>query len=282
MGSKTPSSSIAVGYSDIRDLSIFVKVTDPNFFRSAKFFVAGNYGPVETVARVDFTTQSRANLDLSDAAVLYLLDTCYAAGAAVDGNREVFAAAAAGIELPTDSSWTKEVCRHLRNANGKPMTVAQLHGRMMQSLADGRLPVTPVHSELAPSAEGSIVLAPVSVNGLLLNPYGIETSREEDTRGQPMVLISVQLKDMTGPPSIEPFKTWLLAHQASIIHSGSVKIEVSGCHTFFSGFSGVLLLTLPVSVWVCLRADPAYSFVRFVTSDNEYLAGRPLTLAERP
>lgn len=70
--------------------------------RSAPFHVAGTYGPVEKVARVDFTTQSRANLDSSDAAVLYLLDTCYTAGAMVDGNREVFAAA--GNELPTDNS----------------------------------------------------------------------------------------------------------------------------------------------------------------------------------
>lgn len=218
---------------------------------------------------MDFTTQSRATLDTSDGTVLYLLDTCYAAGAMVDGNREVFAAA--GIELPTDNSWTKKVCRHLRNANGKPMTVAQLHGKMMQSLADKVLAVTPVHSELTPSADGSIVLAPVRG---LVRPYGDETAKD-DTRGQPTVLISVQLEDMTEPPSVEQFKNWLLTHRPSMIHS--VKIEVSGYHKFFSG---LLLLTLPVSVWVCLRGDPAYSFVRFVTSSN--LTGGSLTLAERP
>lgn len=153
------------------------------------------------------------------------------------------------------------------------MTVAQLHGRMMQSLADQILTVTPVHSELTPSAEGSIVLAPMRG---LLNPYGHETLRD-NTRGQPMVLISVQLSNLTGPPSVEEFKTWLLTHRPSMIRS--VKIEVSGYyHT--SSFSGVLLLTLPVSVWVCLRGDLAYSFVRFVTSDN--LTSGPVTLAERP
>ena len=221
------------------------------------------------MATADFTSHSRSNLDSSDSAVLYLLDTCYAGGATVYGKREVFAAA--GIELPTDNSWTKEICRHLRNANGQPMTVAQLHGRMMQSMADEILAVTPVHSELTPSAEGSIILAPARG---ILHPYSHETSRD-DTRGQPMVLISVQLRDLTGPPSVEEFKNWLLTHRPSMIHS--VKIEVSGYHT---SFSGVLLLTLPVSVWVCLRGDPAYAFVRFVMSDN--LTGWSATLAERP
>lgn len=206
-------------------------------------------------------------MDNADAAVLYLLDTCYASGATVGGNREVFAAA--GIELPTDSSWTKEFCRQLKSVNRKPITVAQLHGKMMQSLAEKRLAVTPVHSELTPTMEGSIVLAPVQG---LTKPYSGEAP--EDTRGLPRVLISVQLEDMTGPPSVEEFKNWLTTHRPSMIHS--VRIEVCGYHTSFSGF---LLLTIPVSVWVCLRGDPAYCFVRFVTSSN--LVGGPLTLSQR-
>ena len=217
---------------------------------------------------MDFTIQSRANLDTSNAAVLYLLDCCYASGPTADCNREAFAAA--GIELPTDKSWTKELCRHLKDVNGAPITVAQLHGKMMRSLADGKLAVTPVHSDLAPSMEGSIVLAPVRG---LAQPYSGGAS--EDTRGQPRVLISVQLEDMTGPPSVEEFKNWLITHRPSMIHS--VNIEVSGFHT---SFSGVLLLVLPVSVWVCLRGDPAYCFVRFVTGSN--LVGGPLTLTQRP
>lgn len=183
------------------------------------------------------------------------------------GNREVFAAA--GIELPTDSGWTTELCALLKNANGKPMTVAQLHGKMMQSFANGKLAVTPVHSELTPTMEGSIILAPFRG---VATPY---SEASEDTRGQPMVLISVQLEDMTKSPSVEEFKSWLTTHRPSMIHS--VKIEVSGFHT---SFSGLLLLTVPVSVWVCLRGDPAYTFVRFVTSSN--LVHRPLTLTERP
>lgn len=140
----------------------------------------------------------------------------------------------------------------------------------MKSFAEGRLASTPVHSELSSTMEGSIILAPVTG---LIAPY--QLGNPDDVRGIPMVLISVQLKDLTDPPSVEEFKRWLTTHRPSMIHS--VKIEVSGYHT---SFSGVLLLTLPVSVWVCLRGDPAYSFVRFVTSRN--LDTAPLALAQRP
>ena len=211
------------------------------------------------MARADFTTQARANLDYSNAAVLYLLDTCHGSAATLHGNREVFAAAS--IELPTDSSWTFELCRQLRNANRRPITVAQLHGKMIESFAEGRLAVTPVHSELTESMEGSIILAPVTGS---IAPYSV--GAPEDTQNMPIVLISVQLEDMTSPPNVEDFKRWLTTNRPAMIHS--VRIEVSGFHT---SFSGVLLLTLPVSVWVCLRGDPSYSFVRFVTSPN--LAG---------
>jgi hypothetical protein len=194
-----------------------------------------------------------------NAAVLYLLDACYASGPTVDANREVFAAT--GIELPTDRSWTKELCRQLKHVNHTPITVAQLHGKMMQSLADERLAVVPVHSELKPTMEGSIVIAPVRG---LTKPYSSEAP-EDTTRGLPMVLISVQLEDMTGSASVEEFKNWLTTHRPSMTHS--VEIEVCGYHTSFFGVV-VLLLTIPVSVWVCLRGDPAYCFVRFVTSSN--------------
>ena len=140
----------------------------------------------------------------------------------------------------------------------------------MKSFAEGRLAVTPVHSELTPSMEGSIVLAPV---GGFISPYKLDNT--EETRGMPMVLKSVQLQDLTNPSNEEEFKKWLTTHRPSMIHS--VKIEVTGYHT---SFSGIILLTIPVSVWVCLRGDLAYSFVRFITSGN--LVDSSLGLAQRP
>jgi hypothetical protein len=211
--------------------------------------------------------QARANLDLSDASVLYLLDTCHGSAAAMDANREIFAA---GIELFSDKTWSAEVCRHIRDTNRKPITVAQLHGKMMKSFANGILATTPVHSELSPAMEGSIVIAPVTG---LVTPY--QRDDPENTRGMPTVLISVQLQNLTGPPMVAEFQKWLSTHRPSMIHS--VTIDVSGYHT---SFSGVLLLTLPVSVWVCLRGDPAYTFVRFVSSTN--LISAPMSLAPRP
>lgn len=129
----------------------------------------------------------------------------------------------------------------------------------MQSLADGKLAVTPVHSELTPSMEGSIVLA--SVRGVA-KPYSDEVSK--DTREQPVVLISVQLEDMTEERSIEEFQNWLITHQPSMIHS--VKIEVSEYHSSLSRI--LLLLILPIPIWICVRDDPAYRFVGFITSSN--------------
>lgn len=163
----------------------------PTSFRSGPYSVTENNSSSQKVARAsaDFTSQSRANLDsVSDSAVLYLLDTgIRAAGTPVntDADREIFAASFLKIDpVPTattnsnssgdnngNSNWTKELCRHLRNASrrNEPMTVAQLHGEMIQSLAeigaDGqrKLPVVPVHSQLiSPMKGGSIVLAPES------------------------------------------------------------------------------------------------------------------------
>lgn len=217
------------------------------------------------VGRADFTIQARATLDYSRAAVLYLLDTCHGSAAGLNGHREIFAASS--IELPTDKEWTFELCRHLRNVNRKPITVAQLHGMMIKSFAEGTLAVTPVHSELTESMEGSIILAPVTGP---IQPY--RAGDPEDPRHTPMVLIAAQLEDMTSPPSVDDFKRWLVTNRPAMIHS--VRIDVSGFHT---SFSGVLLLTVPVSVWICLRSDPAYSFVRFVTSPN--LVGETPVLA---
>lgn len=223
------------------------------------------------IARADFTIQARANLDLSAAAVLYLLDTCHGSAATLDGNREIFAASS--IEPPTDNSWTAELCRHLRSANRKPVTVAQLHGKMMKSFADGRLAVTPVHSQLSESMEGSIILAPLTV--LVAPPYKAEV--QQDQENAPTVLISVKLKDSTTPLQVEEFRKWLITNRPSM--ANSVKVDVTGYH--HTAFSGIMLLRIPVPVWVCLRSDPAYSFVDLVRSGN--LAVPPqFSLAERP
>ena len=261
----------------------------PSFLRSGPYYVTERYGPVEKIAKADFTMQSRANLDITDAAVLYLLDTCYASGLTTEYNREVFAAAATGTELPTagtdSSNWTKELCRHLQNVKGTPITVAQLHGMMMQSLADGKLAVTPVHSEPTPSMQGrSIVLAPLilSRGGVPANskPYREEEVFKEEgnpRQEQPMVLISVQLEEKNMPKAsnsivVEELKDWLIhvatTHRpSSMIRLMIMKIEVVEYRSSFP--RGILLLiTLPIPVWVCLRGDPAYCFVRFVRTTS--------------
>lgn len=186
----------------------------------------------------------------------------------MDANREIFAAS--GVELFSDKTWSAELCRQIRHADRKPITVAQLHEKMMKSFANGILATTPVHSELSSSMEGSIVIAPVTD---LVTPN--QRGDPENTRGMSTVLISVQLQDLTAQPMVAGFQKWLSTHRPSMIHS--VTIDVSGYHT---SFSGVLLLTLPISVWVCLRGDPAYSFVRFVSSTN--LISTPMSLAPRP
>lgn len=300
---------------------------------------------------MDFTTQTRVLLDTSDATILYLLDSGYAAPPLADTTREVFAAAAAkpatafsifsfnnrtctscdnnsnsnGNSINSDDggNWTKELCRHLRNAKSKgngtptPITVAQLYSQMMQSLADGKLAVTPVHPELTPSMEGrSIVLASVSasasgsasvsahVGGTARFEGSGDVVTTEEQEGEKeaenfrekalgMVLISVQLEERmragagagagTNASSIDDFKSWLLAHCPcpSLPSSSSSSpssttttpparagmIELVGSFPSFP-FSvskrTLLLVLLPVEVWVCLRGDAAYSFVRFV------------------
>ncbi|MCJ1348680.1 hypothetical protein MMC31_006913, partial [Peltigera leucophlebia] len=77
---------------------------------------------------------------------------------AMESEKEVFASSA--VELPTVSTlWTKFVTKTLKSFNKVPVTVAQLHGRMMKHCVTEELVTTPVLSELG--MFGSVVLAQV-------------------------------------------------------------------------------------------------------------------------
>ena len=164
-------------------------------------------------ASVDFTTQSRANLDMiSDSALLYLLDTgVHASGSPITTNAERELLAAIKIDpmmiatTDTDSNsddddhygngnWTKQLCQYLRIASrtNEPLTVAQLFGKMIQSLLEadahadgGKLDDYPVHSRLMPSMGGrSIILAPESARtwtgfGEIAKPLSISDSGKD-------------------------------------------------------------------------------------------------------
>ena len=187
--------------------------------------------------------------------MLYLLDTSHGSAASLPGCHEILAASS--VNAPSNSSWTTELCRHLRNINRQPITVAQLYAKMMKSFAEGRLASNLVRLNVPDSN----VLAPVQNP---TTPY--ELGDPEDVRGMPMALISAQLKCLTDPPSIEEIKHLLTTHGRAMRQS--VKIEVNGYHrTCFSGVV-LVLLTLPISVWACLHHNPAYTFVRFVMSGN--------------
>jgi hypothetical protein len=81
-----------------------------------------------------------------------------------------------------------------------------------------------MHSELTPSMKGSIVLT--CVEGVIA-PY--EPDEAEEPRGMPIVLISVQLKDLTKAPSVEEFKKWLTTHRTSMILNAFVSLKLKMC-----------------------------------------------------
>jgi hypothetical protein len=211
---------------------------------------------------IDFYQRIAVILDLCEGDVLYVIDACYSASAAVENPRETLASSA--IEMVSNAravglqSFTQALCETIR-AHPSPATVAQIHARLVSQWLDskkgGYLQTTPVHKAAAGFNIPSITLAPFQPSA---PPTEQKPNRPDPAKAK--VLISVTL-DGTVPHNLNEWRSWLKRQ----VPANVAKIEVAGV---FEGNSVVVLLCVPVVIWDMLPNHNAYTFVGYVTSPN--------------
>lgn len=279
----------------------------------------------------------------SQADVLFLLDCCYASSAgtreASHGSKEVLAACSmedvtTGVH---DNSFTRSLIAELRHGAEKGLTTWELNGRLMARRGRNELAFTPRHFPLGAAAMARIELRPLRSTSRLHpehDPYGYQGGAGSDlatpslsesastipTEDEAMffgnrILLSINLRDWTIPPSVEEWFDWLRKDAPRNIESIGARFQPSTgqraidkptgaqnprtwaesvptledpfrqrrlenvmvrSESAFDSHSTLLLVSIPLPLWTFLPHNPAYSFVGYITSRNR-LPGRQLS-----
>ena len=206
-------------------------------------------------------------LGVSDAHFLFLLDCCFASSAVFSAKGEVLAASAIDRVTPSSGqqeSFSRVLASTLLALNGRPITVAQLHGKLMRDYYDGDLKTTPVHTELSDdlARSGSIVLAPLQ-DAPAPPPRNKRENPWPATANEPKILIAVTLSDTEQVPDVTQWKRGLMRDLPSGIED--IDITLTG---FYTGQSALLVVKVPIAVWSALVSRPGYRFLGMTRSDN--------------
>lgn len=206
--------------------------------------------------------QHRKYTDHAQADTLYILDCCYASVAAIEGNNELLAAS--GRESIAASELTTSFCSAFTNCmealEGYPITVAQIHARLLRFAHENRLQATPVHATLSRNRPSITLQA--------LNQENTGTSFEERMqRYQAMgdsllrVLIKVKIQGAATRPRIAEWTRWLTTNLLSNV--AEISLEAA-----FEGNSTLLFVTVPLELWSSMEDNEACTFIDFVQSEN--------------
>lgn len=213
--------------------------------------------------------------------VLFILDSCFTASAALYDGPEMLAAASwgdvAGAQL--DTSFTRMLIDELKSLDGSPCSIAHIYASIHRNAIVNNLGRGPVH--IAKKGKESIILAKI-YGPKQRKPESFEVRRQRIDRlpsSENRVLISIHLQDNITVPDLEQWKNWLTTNIPSRLLSTDITIEA-----IFHGASSVALITLPLEVWTMLPInEEAYSFISFVNSNNilpqlDPPAGSPLAI----
>jgi ribosomal protein S10 len=208
----------------------------------------------------------RTSLETAVGDVLYILDTCFAASAAIYDGPEVLAAVSWGDVAAANlqTSFTRMLIDELKALDGAPCPVARIYSSIHRNAITNNLERGPVH--IPKKGKESIVLTKMHGPKQRKPESYITRKRRIDAfdPSENRVLIAVNLQDNIHMPDMEEWKNWLTTNIPSHILSSDITIEA-----VFHGSSSVLLVTLPVEVWTMLPADEeAYNFITFVQSNN--------------
>ncbi|MCJ1285109.1 hypothetical protein MMC26_004447 [Xylographa opegraphella] len=275
--------------------------------------------------------------------VLFILDCCYASTAgtrgAISGSKEVLAACS--MEDKTtgvhDNSFTSNLIEILKDDHTKKLTAWKVSKRLMARRDANRLYYTPRHFPLSDGDASCIPLRPLNENPPLtppmhyVRPHGhpnlpnspplteiaSTVTDEDDSLFEDRIVISINLKDPTQPPSKKQWLTYLSERVPENI--SSIRVSYSPGHkdwslqlptksqedtttyirsiptlpdpervrrveeelvrteSAFESNSMLLLVSVPLPLWDFLPDNPAYSFVGYIHSEN--LAPSPAMLS---
>ncbi|KAK2802187.1 hypothetical protein FQN51_004868 [Onygenales sp. PD_10] len=202
---------------------------------------------------VDFTP-ARNHLCAKSSGVLFLLDCCHAAGAAIGSGKELIAAFAIEsiAKEPGYSSFTSAIIQELQHASavGEYLTAAILYRKLLQKTFHGSLKTSPVHVEFSTTGQSSILLLPQKPSNMIHSmpatwPNNIPVS----------VVLSVDLRDASSNVLAE-LASWLRRSRPS--RAEKVKFRSS-----WKSGSYTVIFELPVEVWYCLNSHVAIKFISF-------------------
>lgn len=238
-----------------------------------------------------------------------------------------------------DNSFTRILIEELLRGAKKGLTTWELNGQLMRRRVRDDLKYTPRHFPLldAAGAKPRIELRPLRSSSELHpehDPHGshgditgselatpslAETAstlptEDEDMFFENRILLSINLKDWTIPPSVAEWSGWLRGNAPSNIQSIIARFHrpthqraidkandaqnprtwAESVHTFedpgrkervdkvivrsesaFDSHSTLLLVSIPLSLWTFLPDNPAYSFVGLITSRNRLTSRGP-------
>ena len=197
-------------------------------------------------------------LDPCPAGVLYPLDCCHPASAAITQGKELIAAA----ERSTPSSLSQPFTRYLKRAltqaalNRAYLTGAQLWFKLLQDYYDSHVRDFPIHAEkqTGPFPRTSIVLAPlgedpnptqwpplIGANAVTLG------ARHEDIKA----VISIHIGDAQSQDTFDEMRTWL-----TTLRPAGITFD-----TAWPSNPLTMIVTIPLPVFYCLPSIPGLAFV---------------------
>lgn len=187
--------------------------------------------------------------------MLFLLDACHSAGAAIGGPRkELIAASAVGVSAkgPGYHSFTTVLNQELVHAasSGEFITASMLFAKLLNNTHNGSLKYCPVHAEMSPEARLSIFLLPLQ-NVRSPGPSPATWPNCIPTS----VVLTVQLRDGTSN-TLDQLQTWLT-------NTKPPGVECVKLRTIWRSTSCTLVFELPVEAWYCLAGHPAIWFLSY-------------------
>ncbi|KAL8878015.1 MAG: hypothetical protein Q9198_004089 [Flavoplaca austrocitrina] len=204
-----------------------------------------------------------ATLELHDSDVAYLLDSCYGTSLALKTGKELLASSS--VEIVSTASgmtgFTRQLCDLLEKQERKPITLAHIHAKLLKKHFAGidntimGLELTPVHTELNPNQQGSLILAPLRTSSFR-NPVPWPSRNVPFLdRDHLKVQISVHMWN-TKIPELQNWVKWLTTNKPPFIRELEISVATA-CKT------GSLLVTLiiPAAVHSAMHGNPAYQMI---------------------
>ena len=228
--------------------------------------------------------------------VLIILDCCFAATAARDTTegttKEILAAC--GRESPTHGvgiqSFTSALIEEMQAFEGEPFTAAMLHSRLVTMR--WRLAFTPIYALLSERGGNSITIYPFADDRAWDRPEPQPLAELEVTNNSQDVQASMTINDssLSQTSQKQTFDTRVLltvsvvqdaihdvSHWVSWLTTAApwdvTKVDVQ-VHSVFKSYSTLVIVSVPTYAWDRLPERPAYRFVGFIRSGDDFQASR--------